>query len=139
MGTSRKRAEKYWRWLDKHVASVVLVALTKKTSCGSSVRAPKTCLGGNNSTEKMQTEEILAAGSKKSEAGGQCMWLCSATCQEYCQGNILPCSTSERCYFINLMSSLSLLIQLQYCRSLCSRGPEMLAEVLPPAPCSKQL
>lgn len=30
MGTSRKRAEKYWRWLDKHVASVVLVALTKK-------------------------------------------------------------------------------------------------------------
>lgn len=72
------------------------------------------------------------------------MWLCSATCQEYCQGNILPCSTSERCYFINLVSSPSLLIQLQYCRSPCSwlprrSRPEMLAEALPPALCSKQL
>lgn len=84
----------------------------------------------------MQTEEILAAGSQKSEAGGRCTWLCSATCQEYRQGNILPCSTSERSYFINLLSSPSLLMQLQYCRNPCSRlprrsGPETRAERFP--------
>lgn len=47
----------------------------------------------------------VSAGSTKAEAEGWDTWLRSASCLRYCQGNILPRSTFEQRYFINLVIS----------------------------------